>query len=116
MYFFRIVWVTRSRSSLSQLILNFPAISSPEKSLLMSAIRTLAEKHDHAEVVATMLDGFTDSHYFRQFGLVAYGFIPLETTAAEEHTVHGANERIAISDLRGGIERMVELLKILGGQ
>ncbi|MFZ0887742.1 MAG: M20/M25/M40 family metallo-hydrolase [Candidatus Binataceae bacterium] len=97
-------------------ILNFPAISSPEKSLLMSAIRALAEKHDDAEVVATMLDGFTDSHYFRQFGLVAYGFIPLEATAAEERTVHGANERIAIGNLRGGIERMVELLKILGGR
>ncbi len=97
-------------------ILNFAPISSPEKSALMTAIRKLAGQQAKAEVVATMLVGFTDSHYFRQAGLVAYGFIPLESTPDASRTVHGANERIAVSNLRGGIERMVDLLKILGGR
>lgn len=97
-------------------ILNFPPIASPDKSPLMTAIRTLANKRDKAAVVPTMLEGFTDSHYFRQRGLVAYGFTPVDTTPAESRMVHGANERIGVSNLRGGIERMVDLLKILGGK
>jgi len=97
-------------------ILNFAPIASPEKTPLMSAIASLAGKHDQAAVVPMMLDGFTDSHYFRQRGLVAYGFIPLESTPELSRTIHGINERVRISNLRGGIERMVELLKIFGGR
>ena len=97
-------------------ILNFAPIASPEKSPLMSAIASLAAKRDKAAVVPMMMEGFTDSHYFRQRGLVAYGFIPLESTPELSRTIHGINERIRVSNLRGGIERMVELLKIFGGR
>jgi acetylornithine deacetylase/succinyl-diaminopimelate desuccinylase-like protein len=98
-------------------LLNFPTLASPERSELMNAIATLARRKDKdAAVIPTMLTGFNDSHYFRQHGLVAYGFIPIEVTEQQGHTVHGANERIPIKTLRGGIERMVELLKIMGGQ
>jgi len=97
-------------------LLNFPSVSSPDKSALMTAIQTLAKTHDKLPVVPTMLNGFTDSHYFRQKGLVAYGFIPLEFGEAQGRMVHGANERIAIKDLRDGIERMVDLLKTFGGR
>jgi acetylornithine deacetylase/succinyl-diaminopimelate desuccinylase-like protein len=97
-------------------LLNFPSVSSPDKSALMTAIQTLAKTHDKAPVVPTMLNGFTDSHYFRQKGLVAYGFIPLEFGEAQGRTVHGANERIGIKSLRASIERMVDLLKIFGGR
>jgi acetylornithine deacetylase/succinyl-diaminopimelate desuccinylase-like protein len=99
-----------------QQVLNFAPIASPEKSSLMTAIRTLATRHDQAEVVPTMLEGFTDSHYFRDRDLVAYGFIPIESTPEESRTIHAGNERVSISHLRGGIERMVELLKIFGGR
>jgi len=98
-------------------LLSFPTLASPEKSELMNAIVTLARRKDKdAPVIATMLTGFNDSHYFRQHGLVAYGFIPIEVTDQEGHTVHGANERIPVKTLAGGIERMVELLRIMGGQ
>jgi acetylornithine deacetylase/succinyl-diaminopimelate desuccinylase-like protein len=99
-------------------LLSFPSISSPDKSGLMAAIQALAKTRDKAPVVPTMLNGFTDSHYFRQKGLIAYGFIPLEFGEAQEktHMVHGKNEHIAIKSLRDGIERMVDLLKIFGGR
>ena len=98
-------------------LLSFPTLASPEKSELMSAIVTLARRKDKdAAVIAALLTGFNDSHYFRQHGLVAYGFIPIETTDQESHMIHGANERIPIKTLGGGIERMVELLRIMGGQ
>jgi acetylornithine deacetylase/succinyl-diaminopimelate desuccinylase-like protein len=98
------------------IILNFPPVSSPQKSELMTAIQTLARRDDKATVVPTMLAGFTDSHYFRQKKIVAYGFIPLELNREELSGIHGINERIGVKELGAGIKRMVDLLKILGGR
>jgi len=97
-------------------ILNFPPISSPSRSPLMTAIGTLARVHDAASVVPSMIIGFTDSHYFRQKKIVSYGFIPVEVIPAEAKGVHGINERIGVKELAEGIQRMVDLLKIFGGQ
>jgi acetylornithine deacetylase/succinyl-diaminopimelate desuccinylase-like protein len=96
-------------------LLNFPAVSSPRKSRFMTAIDSLAES-DNARVVPTMISGFTDSHYFRQKGLIAYGFIPVEITPAEERGVHGVNERIPVKQLGAGLRRMVQLLEAAGGR
>ena len=97
-------------------LLNFPPISSPSRSPLMTAIETLARVHDQAPVVPSMVIGFTDSHYFRQKKIISYGFIPVEVTSAEGKGVHGINERIGVKELAEGIKRMVDLLKIFGGQ
>ncbi|MGH8013293.1 MAG: M20/M25/M40 family metallo-hydrolase [Candidatus Binataceae bacterium] len=96
-------------------LLNFPSLSSPRKSQLMTAIDQLAGR-EHATVVPTMIAGFTDSHYFRQKGLIAYGFIPIQLTPAEESTVHGVNERIQVKQLGDAIRRMVQLLELFGGR
>jgi acetylornithine deacetylase/succinyl-diaminopimelate desuccinylase-like protein len=98
-----------------EVVLNFPSISSPRDSLLMKAIDDLAQ-HEDARVVPTMIASFTDSHYFRQKGLVAYGFIPIEIAPKLESGVHGVNERIPVKQLGAGIRRMVELLQYLGGR
>jgi acetylornithine deacetylase/succinyl-diaminopimelate desuccinylase-like protein len=93
--------------------LNFPSASSPPKSQVMTALEDLA-KSDEAEVVPAMIDGFTDSHYFRQKGLSAYGFIPIELTPADQLMVHGVNEKITVKQLGAGIRRMVALLELMG--
>lgn len=95
-------------------ILNFPAVSSPRNSHLMSAIQHLAED-EKARVVPTMTAGFTDSHYFRQKGLAAYGFIPIELTPEQERGVHGINEHIPVKEIGAGIRRMVQLLEYAAG-
>jgi acetylornithine deacetylase/succinyl-diaminopimelate desuccinylase-like protein len=94
-------------------ILNFPANASPRKSELMSAIEKLAGG-EKLPVVPAMIAGFTDSHYFRQKGLTAYGFIPIELTPALEGGVHGVNERMPVKELGAGISRMVRLLEYMG--
>jgi len=94
-------------------LLNFPAFSSPRKSRLMTALGKLAAQENSA-VVPMMIAGFTDSHYFRQKGLDSYGFIPIEVSPAEMRGVHGLNERIAVTELGAGVRRMVELLKLIG--
>ena len=98
-----------------EVLLNFPAVSSPPRSILMNAINAVAWQDGHDTAVPMMIAGFTDSHYFRSSGLVAYGFVPVELTTAQEHTVHGINERIEVKELGNGIRRMVELLRFAGG-
>src|SRR5579885_1810095 len=101
----------------TEVILNFPPVSSPQKSELMSALQTLARHLDKgAPVVPTMSIGFTDSHYFRQKDITAYGFVPIQITPEEARGIHGANERISVEELGAGIRRMVDLLKIFGGR
>jgi acetylornithine deacetylase/succinyl-diaminopimelate desuccinylase-like protein len=97
-------------------MLNFRTVSSPQRTALMRAIQTLAEREDKAPVVPTMIAGFTDSHYFREKKIISYGFIPLAATAGEAHGVHGTNERIEVKELGAAIRRMAELLEILGGR
>jgi acetylornithine deacetylase/succinyl-diaminopimelate desuccinylase-like protein len=94
-------------------MLNFPAQSSPRKSALMTAIDKLAAT-DNTVVVPMMIAGFTDSHYFRQQGLDCYGFIPIAASTAEERGIHGLNERVAVKELGAAVRRMVELLKFMG--
>jgi acetylornithine deacetylase/succinyl-diaminopimelate desuccinylase-like protein len=96
-------------------ILNFPAASSTRNSQLMNAIDKLAQSDD-ARVVPTMSLSFTDSHYFRQKGLIGYGFIPIELNSAEQQTVNGANEHIPVKELGAGIHRMVQLLSYMGAR
>ncbi|HUY39599.1 MAG TPA: M20/M25/M40 family metallo-hydrolase [Candidatus Binataceae bacterium] len=97
-------------------ILNFPPVSSPQRSELMTAIEALARRDGKAQVVPTMTAGFTDSHYFRQKNLIAYGFMPISVTSDEARGVHGINERIGVKELGAGIKRMVELLELFGGR
>lgn len=94
-------------------ILNFPAESSTRNSPLMNAIGELAQSDD-ARAVPTMTLSFTDSYYFRQKGLIGYGFIPIELNSAEEQTIDGANEHIRVRELGAGIHRMVQLLDYMG--
>ncbi|HJU12119.1 MAG TPA: M20/M25/M40 family metallo-hydrolase [Candidatus Binataceae bacterium] len=94
-------------------LLNFPSASSPRNSQLMNAITKLAQTED-ARVVPCMGLSFTDSHYFRQKGLISYGFVPIELTSAEEQRINGVNERISVKELGAGIYRMVQLLNYIG--
>jgi acetylornithine deacetylase/succinyl-diaminopimelate desuccinylase-like protein len=102
----------------TEVIRNWPPVSSPQKSELMSGIQALARHaHKDAPVLPTLIAEFTDSHYFRQKGIIAYGFVPIEVTHPEElKSIHGNDERISVDELGGGIRRTVELLKILGGR
>jgi acetylornithine deacetylase/succinyl-diaminopimelate desuccinylase-like protein len=110
--------VVNDRDLKTEVVRNWLPVSSPQKSELMSAIQALARHTDKdAPVVPMLIAGFTDSHYFRQKGIIAYGFVPIEVTHPDElKGIHGNDERISVDELGGGIRRTVELLKILGGR
>ncbi len=78
--------------------------SSPMESELMGHIASwIAEQDPGAEVVPTMLPGFTDSRWFRVAfpDCVAYGFFPQRHMTLHDASplVHGADERIDVRDL-----------------
>jgi acetylornithine deacetylase/succinyl-diaminopimelate desuccinylase-like protein len=77
---------------------------SPAEGPLADAIRGWVAEHDPgAEVIPTMLPGFTDSRWFRNAfpDCQAYGFFPQKHMTLHESAplIHGADERIDVRDV-----------------
>jgi acetylornithine deacetylase/succinyl-diaminopimelate desuccinylase-like protein len=95
-------------------LLSFPSSGSPPDTALFEAIRRVAAASDPgALVVPRVLAGFTDAHYFRELGIVAYGFVPRWLRLEEALRVHGPNERVSVENLGRGVEVLIEILKEL---
>lgn len=98
-----------------QPLLAFEPLASPARTELFDAIETVAAEVDPgALVVPRVIAGFTDAHWFRELGLVAYGFVPRWLPPSETLGIHGSNERIAIDNLERGVQTMVRILEVLG--
>jgi len=93
---------------------------SPIDTELMQHIRDFVEREDPGAVVApTVLPGFTDSRSFRDTfpDCIAYGFFPRKEMDLFEAAplIHGADERIPVSDLGMAARFFAELApKVLG--
>jgi acetylornithine deacetylase/succinyl-diaminopimelate desuccinylase-like protein len=97
-------------------LLAFPSVSSPADTPLFEAIERVARRRDpDAIVVPRMIGGFTDAHWFRQLGIVSYGFVPRWIDMDDAAGVHGVDERVSIENLRAGVEAMVEIVETLDG-
>ncbi|HSG90408.1 MAG TPA: M20/M25/M40 family metallo-hydrolase [Pseudomonadales bacterium] len=87
-------------------LMGFTAASSPTDTELYEVMRrTLLEADEAARVVPVMATGFTDSHFFRDLGITAYGFSPLLLPASEFGGVHGHNERVDVAAFRLAVQR-----------
>jgi acetylornithine deacetylase/succinyl-diaminopimelate desuccinylase-like protein len=88
--------------------------ASPVETPLMEAIeRVAASSRPAGVVVPRVIAGFTDAHWFRARGIVAYGFVPRRLRPAETRGVHGANERISIENLALGVEATLGIAREL---
>ncbi len=82
---------------------------------LFHAIEQVAAEIDPgAVVVPRVIAGFTDAHYFRDLGIVSYGFVPRWLPPQESRGIHGPNERISIQNLERGVRALVRILETLG--
>lgn len=92
-----------------------PASESPMNNPLYQSIEKVLKKLDpQSKLLPTMLTGATDSRFFRNKGVVAYGFqpmTPVEKLAEYLGRVHGHDERISADCLLFGIKVLYELLK-----
>jgi acetylornithine deacetylase/succinyl-diaminopimelate desuccinylase-like protein len=104
--------------SLSIEVLDFvTAIPSSAKSLLFDAIQEVAADEAKSAnsaapppVVPVVVAWFTDSHWFRELGLTAYGFAPFDLDQSHLSSVHGKNERLPLSTLTAGVHRFEQIL------
>lgn len=99
-----------------EILLSFPSTHSSIDTDLYRAIERVAAEQDPGAVVAPrMIAGFTDAHYFRDIGIVSYGFVPRWLTPEETRGIHGANERVSIENLERGTNTLVAILEELAG-
>ena len=103
-------WVAQIRGIINNpsikinVILNFPpATSSTDTPLFASIEKAVHALDPGAGVVQTVDAGFTDSHFFRDKGIVSYGFEPFAITREDDERVHGDNERIPVKNYQDGM-------------
>jgi acetylornithine deacetylase/succinyl-diaminopimelate desuccinylase-like protein len=79
------------------------------RAIVAAAERDLAG----AVVIPSVITAFTDSHYFRNRGIVAYGYSPFVLAPAETSGAHGVDESLRVDELEAGTRRLTELVKSL---
>jgi acetylornithine deacetylase/succinyl-diaminopimelate desuccinylase-like protein len=96
-------------------ILSFEANASPIDSELVKAVAA-AGKQRYSEAIITypVLAGFTDSHYFRDLGVMSYGFNPFVAPLRElGGGYHGNDERIGKKAYVEGVRFFYEVVERL---
>lgn len=84
---------------------------SSMKTDMIKAIKDVAKAEDpNVPVVPVVVPWFTDSHWFRELGVQAYGFQPFETDKVHFATMHGKDERVPVKAFEKGVERMYKIL------
>ena len=87
---------------------------SPPSPTATPFYRELADGLDgEGPVVPVMIAGFTDSRYFRERDIPAYGFSPFALEGDEQRGIHGPDESIPLAEFDRGVERMKVLLRSL---
>ncbi len=94
-----------------QVVLNFPPAESPVDTSLYAAIADAAkELYPRAGVAQTVSAGFTDSHFFRDKGIVSYGFGAFALGEGDGGRAHGNDERIAVKVFTDGVRLTWEVV------
>ena len=100
-----------------EILLSFPAATSPPHPEAMKVIAEFAKAHDPgAAVVAPLVRGFTDCHFFREKGIPCLGFMPHRSGRGSEGLVHGIDERVSLEGLKFGIRAMYEIVRKLAAE
>lgn len=99
-------------------VLNFPPTQSSVETPLFAAIAA-AVKQLHpgagadpspAGVAESVTTGFTDSHFFREKGIISYGFGPFALKEEDSMRAHGNDERIPVAAFTDGVRLMWEVV------
>lgn len=97
--------------AIEQIMAFSPAVSTTDTDLYRSIEGVLQREYPDASIVPTVAAGFTDSHFFRDLGIVSYGFAPTLIPLEDDGGVHGNNERISEENVRVGTRLMLEVVE-----
>ncbi len=89
---------------------------SPLDTADFEIIKEAVLKHyPDAVVVPSLLFGSSDSRYFRDRGVTAYGFCPFLVSMKDIKGVHGINEKISVDNLIKGAAVFQDTIKNMSG-
>ena len=88
-----------------------PAVSSIDTDLYRTVREVTLETFPEASFVPQVLGGFTDSHFFRDLGIVSYGYSATATPVEDQGGVHGNDERVTEENVRRGVEMTLRILE-----
>ncbi len=95
-----------------EILLRFPSRASSGDTALYRAIAKVAAAQEPAGLaVPRMIGGFTDAHWFRELGIVSYGFVPRSVAREDGRRVHGIDERVRIETLVRSIELNLQIVR-----
>lgn len=100
--------------TVSKLLSFTPAVSPTDTSLFAVITDVMTKEFDGARVLPSMSVGFTDSHFFRDRGITAYGFSPMLRDPSKMKPgegAHGNNERVSVENIERGTRLMLEMLE-----
>lgn len=89
-----------------------PAPASPMDSRLFQVVEQVLSVR--APVVPLFISGTTDSRYFRQRGIPAYGLQPFVLNPLDTRGIHAANEHIPVAPFQRAIEVIRRILMTYG--
>jgi acetylornithine deacetylase/succinyl-diaminopimelate desuccinylase-like protein len=116
-------WIAELRSVIKddsikiEPILSFEANASPTDSELVKTVAAISkERYPAAIITYPVLAGFTDSHYFRDLGVMSYGFSPFVAPPRElGGGFHGNDEHIGKKAYTEGVRFFYEVIERLAG-
>jgi acetylornithine deacetylase/succinyl-diaminopimelate desuccinylase-like protein len=91
---------------------------SPIGGPLWDAVTSFVEEEEPGAQAAPMcVAGFTDSHWVRELGTVAYGFFPSRylDPHVSARLIHSADERVPVADLDLGVRWLVHAARTVCG-
>lgn len=81
-----------------------PSPPSPTTTPMFEVLRRVLG--ESGPLVPSFAPGFTDSRFFRQRGIAAYGISPFALEPQDKTGIHGPDERIPVAELDRGAERL----------
>jgi len=63
--------------------------------------------------IPLLMSGVTDGRFFSRLGIQTYGFVPMRLPAGVDliGTIHGADERMPVSEVSFGAQAMYEVIR-----
>ncbi|MCH9648544.1 MAG: M20/M25/M40 family metallo-hydrolase [Deltaproteobacteria bacterium] len=86
-----------------------PGSPSPFDTPLFELIKS--QLSPEAPVVPAFISGFTDSRYFRQRGIPAYGFSPFVLPSTQLKGIHASDEHISLLEFDRGVQRLKKIVQ-----
>ena len=97
--------------AIEEIMLFGPAESSADTDLYRLMSRVIEERYASVNIVPSAMTGFTDSHFFRDLGIISYGFRPIIFPDGVGANIHGNNERIPVDAFNQSVQLMIDVVR-----